>query len=327
MKLGPHARALVRPIRLRVANLVAPLLAKALAQGLPGDMASRYFDLWQRHGFHITRNHYYSPVPDTRTLPVDLDERESTLAGVAMNESAQLELVQTVFARHAAECASWPTVGTIGACFHFNNGRFDGLDALALYCLLRHFQPMHEIEVGSGYSTRVASLAISANGHGSITCIEPYPEPWLDQLPGVAHVVAQPVQSATSVDFSALAAGDILFIDSTHVVRTGGDVPFLFLEILPLLAPGVIVHVHDIFLPRDYPRTWLTDQHLFWSEQYLLHAFLLFNDTYEVLFSSSFMAARHATLLHEVFPFAPAHQGGSFWLRRKARSRTGPALT
>ena len=118
--------------------------------------------------------------------------------------------------------------------------------------------------------------------------------------------------------FTELAAGDVLFIDSTHIVRTGGDVVFEFLEVLPRLAPGVVVHIHDIFLPDEYPRAWLKENAMFFNEQYLLQAFLCHNDRYEIVWTSSYMARRYPDRLREAFPsFATGRWpgGASFWIR------------
>jgi hypothetical protein len=117
--------------------------------------------------------------------------------------------------------------------------------------------------------------------------------------------------------FEHIQEGDVLFIDTSHVVRTGGDVNFLFLEVLPRLNPGVIVHVHDIFLPFEYPREWILEQKRFFSEQYLLHAFLLFNSSFEVLLANSFLAHHHNEAFRRTFPNSPWWGGGSFWVRRK----------
>jgi len=102
-----------------------------------------------------------------------------------------------------------------------------------------------------------------------------------------------------------LAAGDILFIDSSHVVKTGGDVTYLFLEVPPRLRPGVIVHVHDVFLPQEFPRSWILDLHLFWTEQYLLQAFLTYNSDFEVLFASGYMGLQHRQDMQRTFPKSP----------------------
>jgi Methyltransferase domain len=117
--------------------------------------------------------------------------------------------------------------------------------------------------------------------------------------------------------FSQLHSGDILFIDSSHTVRIGGDVNYLFLEVLPRLKPGVIVHVHDIFFPFDYRRDWVTDEFRFWSEQYLLQAFLTFNSTFEVLMANNYLSHYYEDAVKTAFPSLTSWGGGSFWMRRK----------
>jgi hypothetical protein len=117
--------------------------------------------------------------------------------------------------------------------------------------------------------------------------------------------------------FSQLGPGDILFIDSSHTVKIGGDVNYLFLEKLPRLKPGVIVHVHDIFIPFDYRRDWVMDEFRFWTEQYLLQAFLTFNSEFEVLIANSYLSHYHKEDLKTTFPNSPWWGGGSFWMRRR----------
>ena len=117
--------------------------------------------------------------------------------------------------------------------------------------------------------------------------------------------------------FSQLESGDILFIDSSHTVKIGSDVNYLFLEVLPRLRPGVIVHVHDIFLPFEYRRDWVLEEFRFWTEQYLLQSFLTFNSEFEVLMANYYLYHYHQDQLKAVFPNLSSWIGGSFWLRRK----------
>jgi len=129
------------------------------------------------------------------------------------------------------------------------------------------------------------------------------------------------VQTVPVAQFKQLEANDVLFIDSSHVVKIGSDVNYLFLEVLPRLRPGVIVHIHDIFLPNEYPRAWVLEQCRFWTEQYLLQAFLSFNSDFEIVFANSYMGRRHADMMKATFPNSPWWGGGSFWMRRRALSR------
>jgi hypothetical protein len=214
--------------------------------------------------------------------------------------------------------------------FHLNNGLFGGTDALVAYCMIRHIQPRLIIEVGSGFSSLVAAETIARNGSSELICIEPFPREFVRKgFPGLQSLIEERVQDINLEFFSQLESGDILFIDSSHTVKIGGDVNYLFLEVLPRLKPGVIVHVHDIFLPFEYRRDWVLDEFRFWSEQYLLQAFLTFNSEFEVVMANRYLAHRYREDLKTAFPnlenVKPALPnpvkwgGGSFWMRRKQR--------
>jgi hypothetical protein len=276
------------------------------------------YRLWERAGFHVTRNHFYSPIPDLGELPAEHWMRESSLLGIDMQERKQLGLLIDVFPQYRAEYEAL-ALERSGASngFHLHNPMFSGTDALVAYCLVRHLQPKRIIEVGSGYSSLLMAEAGTKNGGTSLTCIEPYPREFLRTgFPGLEKLIESPVQDVSTTLFETLSANDILFIDSSHVVRIGGDVNYLFFEVLPRLRPGVYVHIHDIFLPLDYRREWVVDELRFWTEQYLLQAFLMFNSEFEVVFANSYMARRHMDEFRKTFPTSPWWGGGSFWIRR-----------
>ena len=172
--------------------------------------------------------------------------------------------------------------------------------------------------MGSGFSSLVAAEAISKNTDSALICIEPFPADFLRQgFPGLQSLIEKKVEDIDLEFFSQLDSGDILFIDSSHTVKIGGDVNFLFLEVLPRLRPGVIVHVHDICLPFDYRRDWVMGEFRFWTEQYLLQAFLSFNSDYEVLLANHYLAHYYLEDLKRTFPNSPWWHGGSFWMQRK----------
>lgn len=287
-----------------------------------GAYTSDVFRRFERRGVHVTPVHFYSPIPDTSELTDDLWARQSELVGIDMNDEAQLRLLTEAFPQFRAEYEAIPTSPDTNNPFQFylGNGMFDGTDALVYYCMLRHLQPRRVIEVGSGNSTRLAAQAARLNGSTELVCIEPYPDATLQAgFPGLTKVIASRVEELSLDVFGALDAGDVLFIDSSHVVKIGGDVTYLYLDVLPRLKPGVVVHVHDIFFPREYPRAWNMEQFRFWNEQYLLQAFLAFNSDFEVLLANSYLGSRHAHAMREAFPTSPWWGGGSFWMRRKAR--------
>ena len=283
------------------------------------------FHAGQRAGLHILPNYFYSPVPDTRTLPDELWTRQGELPGVDLREQAQVALLTELAAAYSEEFNALPRHPGPAPGFYLHNPRFGAVDAEIAYALVRQAKPRQVVEVGSGFSTLLLLEALRANerdGHpGRLTACEPYPD-------GLVRAAAAadprlelrpvPVQAVPLEVFTGLGRGDVLFIDSTHVCKIGSDVQYEILEVLPRLRPGVLVHLHDIFLPQEYPKDWVLRLHRFWNEQYLLQAFLAFNHGYEVVWGSSLMHLRHPDLLREaIASYDPDSQHpGSFWLRR-----------
>jgi hypothetical protein len=285
------------------------------------------FSAIERAGWHVTRNHYYSPVPDVGRLPPETWERESELPGIDLRADAQLELLDEL-ETYREEYAALPD-GPTGDPhqFHFRNEAFGPVDAGVFYSLLRRAKPRQLVEVGTGYSTLLASHALARNAADGRPArhlaIDPWPFQWVGgQFPAGVEAIAKPVQEVPLTTFEALGDGDVLFLDSSHVAKIGSDVNFEILDVLPRLRPGVYVHVHDIFFPRDYDRSWVAGYHRFWNEQYMLQAFLAFNDSFEVVWSSYLHHLEHRERLERAFP---AYAGGlphvlpvSFWMRRTA---------
>ncbi len=272
-------------------------------------------ELWryaESRGWHVTPAHFYQPIPDTSKLR---RRARSQTIGVDWNETGQLELLRDIFPKYAAEHAAF--YATLRGQHGFDESRleFVGYDPYVYHCMIRHWRPRRILEVGAGFSTLVALNAARANGRGRVVAIEPFPGDALRAVQDELEILQQGAQETDMARFTSLEAGDILFIDSSHVAKAGSDVLFLVLEVLPRLRPGVIAHFHDIFLPWDYPLEWLTQRRLFWNEQYLLHAYLLHNQRARVLFASKYMAERHADLTRAAFPECERRGGGSLWLR------------
>lgn len=306
------------------AEQLARLISRIALRCVQNRRYPEFFRLWQDSGFHLTPVHFYQPIPDTRELPERLWTSPRDLAGLDMNDAVQLELIRTSFPQFREEYDQFPTTTEDPAKFSLINGRFDATDALVAYCMVRHFRPRNIIEVGSGYSSLITAQAAVKNGNAPLTCIEPFPLDFLvTGFPGLRTLIRKKVEDIDLGFFSQLDSGDILFLDSSHTVKIGGDVNYLFLNILPRLKPGVIVHVHDIFFPFDYPRAWVLGECRFWSEQYLLQAFLAFNSAFEILLCNSYLAARYLEDLKATFPRSPAWGGGSFWMRRKCADQVG----
>ena len=279
------------------------------------------FTLWERLGFHILPVHYYSPIPEVRKLRDDIWEHISELVGIDINEEFQLKLLEEFQKRYSKEYNSLPLYEDSKTRYYIYNGAFESVDGEIYYCMIRYFKPKKIIEVGAGFSTLLATEAISKNEEEGYSCelmaVDPYPMETLKRTRGVM-LVEKPVQDLELSEFEGLGENDILFIDSTHTVKIGGDVVYLYLEVLPRLNKGVLVHIHDIFLPLEYPKDWVLKQYIFWNEQYLLQAFLMFNNSFEVVWAGSYMNLKHADKLEAAFRSYIKGKTfpGSFWMRR-----------
>ncbi len=276
-----------------------------------------FFDFWLRNGFFVIPNHFYQPIPDPSKLSKNFFKRKSQLPGINFDDKMQSGFLEK-FSKFKNEYNLIPHTPTGRDYeFHFHNLAFDGVDALVYYSIIRHFKSKNIIEVGSGWSSKIAALAAIKNGSSKLTCIEPFPQEFMKKgYLGLTKLYDKDVQKLPISFFSKLEENDILFIDSSHTVKTGGDVNYLFLEVLPRLKKGVLVHIHDIFFPFDYPEEWVLKEHRFWAEQYLLQAFLIFNSKFKVLYSNSYIAANYLEDLKKTFPKSPYFKGGSIWIVR-----------
>jgi len=272
-----------------------------------------------RVGVFPIRNHYYEPLFDASALPPWTEAR--SLPGIDWNRGEQLSLLASFdYADEIRrEFTSWR--GT--PRFYFANASFDAGDAEFWYSFIRSRKPKRILEVGGGFSTLIARRAAELNMQHDPAytcehiCIEPYEAPWLEQL-GV-RVMRERVETLDLGLFQSLDADDVLFIDSSHVIRRQGDVLFEILEVLPRLRPGVVVHLHDIFTPRDYPDSWIRDKVLFWNEQYLLEAFLTNNRDWKIIGAVNDLHHEFPEQLKAKCPFVtPQHEPGSFYLQNRS---------
>jgi hypothetical protein len=283
----------------------------------------RYYRLWEKAGFHITPNHFFFPIPDSNALRDGLWERENGLVGIDMNLDEQLRLLSQVFPKYQQEY-NFPTTKTgTPHQYYLDNGSFGSVDAEVLHSMIRYFKPKRIVEIGSGYSTFLSAQACILNREKDgfqteLVAIEPYANDVLKGgFPGLSTLIQKPLEQIDLDFFSSLGTNNFLFIDSTHVLKIGGDVKYLYLEILPRLKEGVIVHSHDVFFPWEYPKSWVIENHWFWTEQYLLQAFLAFNSAFEVLWASHYMSRKYPKELSTLFPsFSKAAYPGSLWIRR-----------
>jgi len=269
-------------------------------------------------GVFPIRNHYYEPLFDPKELQAPLSN-ERLLPGLDLNVQEQLDLL----AEFGCEDELLGLTGkkTDELTFHFDNEAFRSGDAEYLYNLIRLKKPKRIYEIGSGNSTLMAIKATLRNAaetpgyNCDHVCVEPYEMPWLERS-GVT-VVRQRVQDLPVAFFGVLEKDDLLFIDSSHMIRPQGDVLYEYLQLLPTLAPGVIVHLHDIFTPRDYLESWVIDEVKFWNEQYLLEALLTGTKSWKVLGALNFLKNNYYRELKAKCPFlTPDREPGSFYLEK-----------
>jgi predicted O-methyltransferase YrrM len=275
----------------------------------------------------VPAGHFYSPIPALADVRQDhlrlFRDPARSLPGISLNESEQLQLLGS-FKSYYAEL-DFPQEKTAGHRYFYENTFYSYCDAIFLYFMLRHLRPTRVIEVGSGYSSCVTLDTSDRFLGGNIRCtfIEPYPDRLLALLePGDAsriEIVTRRLQDVPIDRFRELRSGDILFIDSTHVVKIGSDVKYIFEEVLPSLKPGVHVHFHDVFYPFEYPSAWVYSGRV-WSEAYLLRAFLSYNREFEIVLFNTFLERFHHNMFATEFPLCLRNTGGSIWLQRRGAS-------
>ncbi|MEA2419556.1 MAG: hypothetical protein QOE60_1762 [Thermoleophilaceae bacterium] len=276
----------------------------------------------ERLGVHVVRASYDSPIPVVHRLPADVFERRSKLRGVDWNPEAQAAWMDAELGAFLAEFRPQPNPDAAPGTFRLENHTYDHVDAELLYAMLRRFKPRRYVELGSGYSTLVAWEALrrnQADGHpGELTCYDPFPSPQVLARPELAErVKAVSAERLPDAVVSGLQANDVLFVDTSHTVKLDGDVNRIVLDLLPLAQPGVVVHFHDIFLPRDYLPAHVEGAH-YWTEQYLLQAFLSGNRDWEVLLGAYAVTTGSPELVERLIPsYRPGVEPGAFWIRRR----------
>ncbi len=269
----------------------------------------------------VPPGHFYSPIPsaDDRRRATRVRELPREIPGVDLHEDAQMALLEEMQPLYAS--LQFTAEPDPRRRYHYENTFYSYSDAVHYALMLLHHQPRRVIEVGSGFSSALLlDIAEQAASERPIdmTFIEPYP----DELAALARpgdldgrLVQSGVQDVELSRFTSLEAGDFLFIDSTHVAKAGSDVNYLYFEVLPRLASGVFVHVHDIFYPFEYPSEWINEGRS-WNEAYVLRAFLQHNDDFQIVLFNTFLQSFHEPWYAERMPLCLSNRGGSIWLRR-----------
>ncbi len=294
-----------------------PRLPRLFRKRVPDDATPKTF---------CPPGHFYSPIVDVdelRSQQARIWPVEPTVLGIDFNDAYHEQVLREFFPAFYPRFAYPQQSGDDPLTFHVQNDQFSWLDCRALFVLLQVWRPRRLVEVGSGFSTLLIADVNRRflNGSMRICCIEPYPRAaLLAPALGLERLIPSKVQEIGREPFDALETGDVLFIDSSHVAKTGSDVNHLCFEVLPRLRKGVRVHFHDIFLPDDYPKPWVLDENRGWNEQYLVRALLMYSSHFRLLFSCSYAYCAHATALREALrePSGAYYGGGSLWIEKIA---------
>lgn len=263
-------------------------------------------------------DHYYEPLFNYKRLKHSSRE-DRQLNGIDFNLSEQLSLLKKF--NYNNELKEIAGRLEYELTYSFSKGPFLSGDGEYLYNIIRLLKPKKIIEIGSGYSTLIAQNALIKNSTENKAyqyehiCIEPFQNLWLEKLP--IKLLRKVVEDIDVNFFKQLNENDILFIDSSHIIRPQGDVLFEYLQILPILSNGVIVHIHDIFTPKDYLNEWIINGTLFWNEQYLLESFLCFNSSYKIIGALNYLKNNYYNELVEKCPMLTKdREPGSFWIKK-----------
>ena len=272
----------------------------------------------QAHGINIIPSNFYSNVPSVDEIEHSFEYRsDDEIYNARIFDPEKIRQFTGTLSEYSHEfCPPVEGDKESPSGYFWKAPAFSYADAMAYYCILRHFKPAHVLEVGSGFSTLIADAALKRNGFGRLTLVEPYPKNFLKQLDAVDCIIESLAQDIPVPDFVRLVeSSDIWFIDSTHTVKIGSDCLYLYLKIMPEVAAELIVHSHDVFLPFGMPKHWALDKQIYWTEQYLLYAYILDNPKVEVLYGSAYVNRRMPDTMRTLMDGKFQGGGGSLWYR------------
>ena len=303
-----------------VAALMRGKSAAAVAEAF---IASEEFRQRDATKLFAPPGHFYSPIVDVdeaRAHLARMDQAPAQIPGIGIDKATMLKEWQTLLP--FLSTLRFPDTKTTSSRYAFDNPSYSWGDGSVLSAMLRRHRPHRLIEVGSGWSSACAIDTIEQflDGKCEVTFIEPYPH-LLRELVGTTLVPTRildiPVQKVPLKTFDTLQAGDILFIDSTHILRTGSDVCCELFDILPRLSSGVIVHIHDMFWPFEYPANWIVDDNRSWNELYAVRAFLTDNANWQITFFNNYFAKVARAEIEATYPQFLKNAGGALWLQRR----------
>jgi predicted O-methyltransferase YrrM len=265
--------------------------------------------------------HFYSPIVNRNAvekyLPTLLNSRPLE---IDLNTTKQVELLEQLQSHY--KHLPFEVNKNGNTRYYYNNVHFCYADAILLFCFLNHLKPKKIIEVGSGFSSAIMldTNELFLKNKTELHFIEPYPQRLFSLFKNEENqqheVKVAKVQDINLSYFEQLEADDLLFIDSTHVSKTGSDVNYLLFEVIPRLKKGVIIHFHDIFYPFEYPQNWIMSDGFGWNEDYILKAFLMYNSSFEILLFNSYIINNNLLWFENNMPLCLKNTGGSLYLRK-----------
>lgn len=279
----------------------------------------------QGHGLNLIPVNFYSNTPSIAETfnSYEYSEAEPPYLHCGLFDQDKLRAELAELIRYGIDFTPAQTGDMDNARSYFwKNGQFTGSDAMAYYAYIRRIRPRNIVEIGSGFSSLIALEALARNAGGRLHCIEPFPRPFITALAaeGALELQARPAQELMVECLnSILQDGDILFIDSTHTVKTGSDCLHIYLRLLPKITKKIFVHVHDVFLPFALPQRWVIDHQIYWTEQYLLLALMIDNPRMQLLYGSAYHKHFNDDLLTELMYGRSVSGGASFWFEFDGR--------
>lgn len=271
--------------------------------------------------FFVPPGHFYSPITDPSEAESHIDkvwQTDGPVRGINFND----ELMKANWEKLSKASKGIPF--SDNKCsdyrYYFQNDQFSYGDACIYYSYLKVLNPKRIVEIGSGFSSALALDVCSIYQKETLlTFIEPYPQRLKMLVKDLDRsritLIEEKVQNVDFSVFDALRENDILFIDSSHVAKTGSDVCFEIFELLPRLHPGVHVLIHDMFYPFEYPKRWAVDEGRSWNELYLVRALLMYNNRFSIEFFNHYFALNFPDLANAGCPTFMKNCGGSLWLK------------
>lgn len=270
--------------------------------------------------YYVSKPQYYNSIPDKKYLfsRDGYEKHPYPCYGINFFDKEQLSLCEKL-SKFAKEINQLPE----DVLNEEKNKSFRDMDLEFLYGMIRFLKPKHFIEIGAGWSTLIAMQALNHNNTDEAhkcehIVIEPYARPYFKRFFNKAgKYIPKPIQEVPASLFDKLTPGDILFIDTSHIVKYGGDINYLFFHIIPRLSKGCFIHIHDIFIPNEYFKTWIYRDNLFYTEQYLVMAFLMYNEQFQIRIAAQYLSQKYRNKLNNWFPrFQPTFSPGSLWLEK-----------